>query len=817
MSCAIPLVTAHTCGFHFGAARPMAFDRCGWANTELERKRSRLGALGRDVCVALRPSVPTDTAGGFARVDSILQTGRAPLVYSGNANMRVQCLWSSLKPAGTETMRKSKQPPAKRPRTKTRGMDRAPIDTLPDEVLCHMLLLADARVTVALLFVSRRFYRVCTDESLWRRLFNRDYPACPLNRGCLERMGNALIASATDPEQTPARSLSLFADRLLDRVLDENRPDVHSSRIPNGIAGHWVLNDLLTTGQTCGACVHHWPSVMRARGHRWAYLSNVDRPLSAPIRIRERDRADGRLAVPDRIHAVGRFAYRGGHYRGDLCWVTAQGAWLSQGYATCTGSYIAEPFHPLAGHTVHCTSGNLVLKPDDALHTASWYAFDVSKSQRAGPLDGSAGFMLSTDRTSITAPVFCETSFAQPRQQHEYPLCPATDASYLVIPHEGASDALPSEHEYSGATSKPTDGEQGVLDRPSTMVLLAECLLYKGDPLYAAHRAGSTYAENRNGRLWQCGHYCSRKQSAIYDGIGTSAWTSRLTMDVLCHWSKMPLCVSRTPKGRLAFHGEDTRGQLLEGVFYGLDDEPVLRGTIKGGALLSGRIFCPNGAAIESGSWHHSWNGDMARSLADKCTYIYPNGDRLMLEWPATVEEPKPNITIAAFACAPCSRDNPDQSTSLLQQCQQVNQKDNGDGISKRKTKALKIRPPRGWHKLDLPAWVGDESPTDACETARLPGQNIADRSLKEVPPDSRHVWLLQDTRFATSPGPVVMRHRIDFGNLYFWPQPSAMSEGPYSAKWALDFLDHMVETHGGTVWPRVRAAFAALHVPRSC
>lgn len=142
-------------------------------------------------------------------------------------------------------------------------------DALPDEAAWCILVLCSQRDICALAATCRRMHRLCADDALWRCVYLRDFPPC--RRACLLVLGDAVLRSPLSPLD--------YAQRRLDRLLDLN-DDLSTPLNPVGPSAGWDVEGL-TVGVTddVARCVHHWPTVIAAHGHRWACASMV--PLTS--------------------------------------------------------------------------------------------------------------------------------------------------------------------------------------------------------------------------------------------------------------------------------------------------------------------------------------------------------------------------------------------------------------------------------------------------------------------------------------------------------------------------------------------------------
>lgn len=142
-------------------------------------------------------------------------------------------------------------------------------DALPDEAAWCILVLCSQREICALAATCRRMHRLCTDDALWRHVYLRDFPPC--RHACLLVLGDAVLRSPLSPLD--------YARRRLDRLLDPD-DDLSTPLDPVGVAAGWDV-ERLTVGvaDAVARCVHHWPTVIAARGYRWACASMV--PLTS--------------------------------------------------------------------------------------------------------------------------------------------------------------------------------------------------------------------------------------------------------------------------------------------------------------------------------------------------------------------------------------------------------------------------------------------------------------------------------------------------------------------------------------------------------
>nr|UMO80033.1 F-box domain containing protein [Pandoravirus aubagnensis] len=167
--------------------------------------------------------------------------------------------------------------------------------SLPDEIGLEMMRWCSARDLGNMSLVDHRCRRVALDESLWEALYTRAFPPCPIvcggtscisgngddgdnhdNKGaddwdwqassplCMMRLGEAL--TQYDIAAVVARELDRLADPT--SVVDGIMPRLPAALCAAANMGHRI-----------DACPHHWPSIIAARGYRWALaVACVDQP-----------------------------------------------------------------------------------------------------------------------------------------------------------------------------------------------------------------------------------------------------------------------------------------------------------------------------------------------------------------------------------------------------------------------------------------------------------------------------------------------------------------------------------------------------------
>ena len=176
------------------------------------------------------------------------------------------------------------------------------LEDLPNEVLWAIIVFCGQRDVEMLGSTSRRMQRMCRDESLWARLYDRDVPPC--SGECLSLLG-------ADIARSPEKPLD-YARRRLDRLLDKERQTVDDTDAVCPGA-RWDVSRLANAGADLADCPHHWPSVLEARGYRWACMSM--RPL--PTRPRRRCHHGDRVVGTFRIDNLDDPTSGGLVYRGD--------------------------------------------------------------------------------------------------------------------------------------------------------------------------------------------------------------------------------------------------------------------------------------------------------------------------------------------------------------------------------------------------------------------------------------------------------------------------------------------------------------------
>jgi hypothetical protein len=168
---------------------------------------------------------------------------------------------------------------------------------LPDRVVLRIMAACDVRSVGTMARVCRRTATLAADRDLWRRLYVRDFPLCDARSGCLLRVHDGWFFGAGDDGS---------ADDL------DNGPSAgHAAECPSGPrhddgeaddrATRWAARCRAVTRPSAerlvplctptAGCPHHPPSLVRARGYRWAYASNA-RPLVFRVRS-EHDGARG--------------------------------------------------------------------------------------------------------------------------------------------------------------------------------------------------------------------------------------------------------------------------------------------------------------------------------------------------------------------------------------------------------------------------------------------------------------------------------------------------------------------------------------------
>ncbi|AGO84831.1 F-box domain containing protein [Pandoravirus salinus] len=185
----------------------------------------------------------------------------------------------------------------------------ADMTALPNEILAIIMGMCAPRNLCRLAAVSSALRRLALDERLWKLHYKRAVGRCyGVPGGCLARGGNQL------GDVDPFACIIATADRLLDiksPIVDASDPYRAMRHLCRSVPQQ--------------SCRHHWPSVIRARGYRWAYaVAKVKRPRWFGPHL------DGSPAS-----LVGRVE-RGGH----LCcgdFVRIRGKYKPHGYATCDG------------------------------------------------------------------------------------------------------------------------------------------------------------------------------------------------------------------------------------------------------------------------------------------------------------------------------------------------------------------------------------------------------------------------------------------------------------------------------------------------
>ncbi|AJF97431.1 F-box domain protein [Pandoravirus inopinatum] len=181
---------------------------------------------------------------------------------------------------------------------------------LPEEILMAILALCGPRDLCHLSAVGPVLRRLALDERLWKPHYKRAVARCyGMPEQCLARGGDQL------------GKVDLFAcviaaaDRLLDtgtRMIDTD-----------GLIPRVVRRLCRDVPQQ--SCRHHWPSVIHARGYRWAYaVATVKQPRWFGPHL------DGSPAG-----LVGRVERDGFLCCGDF--VRIRGKYKPHGYATCDG------------------------------------------------------------------------------------------------------------------------------------------------------------------------------------------------------------------------------------------------------------------------------------------------------------------------------------------------------------------------------------------------------------------------------------------------------------------------------------------------
>lgn len=713
-------------------------------------------------------------------------------------------------------------------------------DMLPVEVIHYLLLQSDVRAALGLFFTSRRLHAVCGDERLWRQLFARDFPPCPLDRGCLWRMGQQVEQSGT--------SAIDFARRQLDRLLDVESADVCMASLGQGPTG-WTIDSLLETGTTCDDCLHHWPSVIRARGYRWAYMSNAGHVPDTPHDI-QADVAEspcglvlGRLGAgkqrPTRI--VGRVAVGDGFYRGDLWWDAAHEGWTSIGYATVTGRSKAKHFHALPGHTVLCVSGDLNVYQGRTLDAVAWYRFNRPPPSRSR---GVASAPL--DDASLCNTFFCQSSFTLPlgdsragavatttdvdstrlekertsdadvgiRVTSQAIMAPATGQPYLKINciDDLALDAFKATMDEFGGMVPPASAQKS--GRKRDFVLLGTHFAYAG-PIATADGEVSTGIPKQTGSFWHCYRLNEPtvRLNHEYDGVG-----SRIALlsfdDMLGGGFGGDALLVRAHRGRIAYTGSVRHSSTqMDGCFYDTDGMIAFRGRINAVSReMVGHLYLSDGSVLTSASWHGSSGGSRYLVPCRSAVATYPNGDRIKWAWHSGDSESSQTRTIEWFEVAA------DHAHRRRPDCLTITSADVGH------TKLWKnecmgttadnvtCRLPNGWHTLCIPSWVTESSAvrsagvTDAAAVSKV--------AMDKRKGEARAADLLiGETRFgAYATNLVAHRHSIVDPDIYFWPVPCSPESGKYpQVQDTARFLDAMAASHGRG-WARCRGAFAVLY-----
>lgn len=167
--------------------------------------------------------------------------------------------------------------------------------SLPDEIALGVMRWCSARDLGNISLVDHRCRRVALDESLWEALYSRAFPPCPV----VPDDAPSLSGNVTDDDEADSKhaddwdweaSSPLCLTRLGKALAQYDIPAVVTRELDRLADPSSVVDGIMprlpaplcaaaNMGRRIDACPHHWPSVIAARGYRWAFaVACVDRP-----------------------------------------------------------------------------------------------------------------------------------------------------------------------------------------------------------------------------------------------------------------------------------------------------------------------------------------------------------------------------------------------------------------------------------------------------------------------------------------------------------------------------------------------------------
>ncbi|AGO85055.1 F-box incomplete domain containing protein [Pandoravirus salinus] len=439
-------------------------------------------------------------------------------------------------------------------------------DALSDEAVWCVLVVCAQRDICALAGTCHRMHRLCTDDALWRHIYRRDFPPC---RGaCLLTLGDEVSRSPLSPLDHAQRRL----DRLLSQDGDLSAPD------PLEVC-MWTV-DRLTTGAICddvSHCVHHWPDVISARGHRWACASMV--PLAS------------RSAPQRRFYPVGA--------------TDAQGTIVGCCKARSASLYDRE-------------CDNDEEDPYESEYAAPYRGeVEIRNSRFIAHGMGT----VSGNHKSRGLPWVCRSGAWSHGRDHLQGPCASWQRAVgqpetVVFVHSSGRDVL-----RHGDTRCDSVCGVGVLLSSDGAVAVGCLCHYDGDPqkgstrlaliAHGADRAepctGSVTAMTTGASLRRVANYLSgARRSKSIDGTG----------------------LLRTPSQRVAFVGSFAKGEPHIGKTWDVDGRLLYAGSFKYNALDHGTLYATDGRTLR-GSWVRGWrdvDSPAYRIPATHVTVSHPDG-----------------------------------------------------------------------------------------------------------------------------------------------------------------------------------------------
>lgn len=463
-----------------------------------------------------------------------------------------------------------------------------PTPCLPDEILWLVLSLCDAQTLCAAGRADHRTRRVAMDGRLWKRLYEKAFPPCATG-SCLARLG----AIATHLDADPTATAEALIDRLLDASNEALDPDPHRH------LGSW--SDLvIAEPSSLRSCLHHWPEVMEACGHRWAYAVSVaaaGRPRHFGLAPAVPLRLVGAVAMPP-CDKKGPDAA----YRGDLVPGTGAGRFVPSGYGTATGPLLRTG-QDLHSPLVRCASGRWK-NGTPCGRIAAWSDVDPSRPGR------------SASRHSIG-------------DIHDQ--CGALDGFYSG--HWGPSGPHGAGVLFGRRRVGVGEWASGVLKTGRSWCLVP----YVDAPLPRTERTFWSIADFERG--WSTTRPDPppiRGASHRPTGIGWRGASHRADG------------IIRGPSGRVAFSGVLCDGWPLHGRLFDAGGRTVYEGAFHHGVVSHGRLAIRDGLTAYSERWDRSVEGgDLLLSESGFVVRFEATGDqfRMRHEGDPSTDSPLPIVS----------------------------------------------------------------------------------------------------------------------------------------------------------------------------